>query len=347
MFMKRLTLTLWLAVLAVTLAAPLTAAPRGGHRGSGAVHRGHGGGHRGGRRVIVVRPSYWGFGYGYGPYWSDPYWYGYGYGYGPYRRGFYGRYGYGYGASNWAAVDTDVSPESARVYLDGQYIGTADDFDGFPDYLYLRRGSYRLEFRLEGFQTRTIDVDARPGVKVDIGEKLPRISGAPSYGSYDTPEPRGGVRRFWGKRRNVSVEVTDEDEDERSADGRRGYREPRSERYDDEDSAEDADRGDRDAELSRDADVDREETPREEWRGRAADQQSKARIVLEIRPDDAAVYLDDRFIGRASELDSDGGISVAPGRHTLVVSRPGFRERRIEIDVSRGETENVEITLER
>lgn len=339
MFMKRLTLGLWLAVLAVAMAAPLTAAPRG-HRGSGAVHRGHGGGHRGhGRRVIVVRPSYWGFGWGYGPYWSDPYWYGYGYG--PYRRGYYGRYGYGYGASNWAVVDTDVSPESARVYLDGQYIGTADDFDGFPDYLYLRRGHYRLEFRLEGFTSRTIDIDARPGVKVDVGEKLPRISGAPRYGSYDTPEVRGGVRRFWGKRSNVSVEVTGDDEDEMYAEDRRGYREPRRDRYDDEEEAEDADR------PRRDADVDRQELPRDEWRGRDAGEQGNARIVLEIRPDDAAVYLDDRFIGRASELDSAGGVSVAAGHHTLIVSRPGYRERRVELDVSRGETENVEITLER
>jgi hypothetical protein len=340
MFMKRLTLATWFAVLAVAIAAPLTAAPRGGHRGSGGIHRGHGGGHRGHggghrghRRVIVVRPSYWGFGYGYGPYWSDPYWYGYGYG--P-----YGRYGYGYRPSNWAVVDTDVSPESARVYLDGQYIGTADDFDGFPDYLYLRRGRYRLEFRLEGFQTRTIDVDARPGVKVDVGEKLPRISGAPRYGSYETPEPRGGVRRFWGKRRDVSVEITGEDE--MYADDRRGYRERPRERFDDdEEYSRERDRDDRETEIER------EDLTRDEWRGREGTEQGDTRIMLEIRPDDASVYLDDRFIGRASELDSDGGLAVAPGRHTLVVSRPGYRERRIELNVSRGETENVEITLER
>jgi hypothetical protein len=331
--MKRLTLALWLAVLALAITAPLTAAPRGGHRGSGGIHRGHGGGHRGhGRRVIVVRPSYWGFGFGYGPYWYDPYWYGYGYG--PYARGYYGRYGYGYRPSgNWAVVDTDVSPESARVYLDGQYIGTADDFDGFPDYLYLRRGRYRLEFRLEGFQTRTIDVDGRPGVKIDVGEKLPRISGAPRYGSYDTPEPRGGVRRFWGKRRDVSVEIT---EDEMYDEGRRGYRE----RYDDEDDVREKDRDDRDTEIER------EDLTRDEWRGREPEA-GDTRLMLEIRPDDASIYLDDRFIGRASELDSDGGLAVAPGRHTIVVTRPGYRERRIEVDVSRGETENIEITLER
>lgn len=320
--MKRLTLILGFAALAA-LAAPLAAAPHGGH-------------HRGGRRVIVVRPS-WGF--GFGPYWYDPYWYGYGYG--PYYRGYYGRYGYGYRPSgNWAVVDTDVSPESARVYLDGTYIGTADDFDGYPDYLYLRRGRYRLEFRLPGYEARTVEVDARPGVKIDVDNRLPKVSGAAQYGEYDTPEPRGGVRRFWGKRNNVSTEVTGEDDG--YGDDRR-YRD--RDRYDDDDYAEERYR-DRD-EDRREIDVERRES-REEWRGddRPADR-GDTRIIFEIRPDDASIYLDDRFIGTAAELDSDSGIAVAPGRHTLVVSRRGYRERRVEVDLSRGETENVEITLDR
>jgi len=335
MSMKRLTLVLGFAVLAA-IAAPLSAAPRGGHSGSGSGRHGSGFGHRGSGRVIVVRPSFgFGFGWGYGPYWYDPYYYGYGYG--PYYRGGYG-YGYGYRDSNWAVVDTDVSPESARVYLDGQYIGTADDFDGFPDYLYLRPGRYRLEFRLDGFQPRTIEVNARPGVKIDVDDKLTRMAGAPRYGSYDTPEPQGGVRRYWGKRGDASVEWTGESDG--YADGRR-YREPRRDRYGDDEYTEERDRDDREI------DVDRRELRREESRrGGAPAEQGDTRIVLEIRPDDASVYLDDRFIGKASELDSDGGIGVAPGRHVLIVSRPGYRERRLDVNVSRGETENVEVTLE-
>lgn len=329
--MKRLTIVLGFALVAA-LAAPLDAAPRGGHGGSGR----HFGGHRGsGRHVIVVRPGFWGWGFGS---WYDPYWYGYGYGYGPYYRGYSGRYGYGYGMpGNWAVVDTDVSPESARVYLDGQYIGTADDFDGYPDYLYLRRGRYRLEFRLEGYETRTIEVDARPGVKVDVDDKLARVPGAPRYGSYDTPEPRGGVRRFWGKRNNVSVEVTDEDDD--IADGR--HYGQRRDRYEaDDEPAMDRERR---------PDADDRDNARDEWRSDRNDaaETGDTRVVLDVHPSDASIYLDDRFIGSASELGSDSGVAVAPGRHTLVVSRPGYRERRVEVDVSRGEAQNVEITLER
>jgi hypothetical protein len=317
--MKRLALAFGLAALAA-LAAPLSAAPRGFR----------GGHHRG--SVVIVRPSW---GWGFGGYWYDPFWYGYG----PYYRPYYGGYGYGYRTSgNWAIVDTDVSPESARVYLDGEYIGTADDFDGYPDYLYLRRGHYRLEFRLEGYQPRTIDVDARPGAKIDIDDKLVRIPGAPKYGSYDTPEPRGGVRRFWGKRQNVSVEVTGED-DEVYADGRH-FRERPGERADSDDSyVEERDREDRDT------DADREEPPRREWRRRGATQAGDTRLMLDVQPSDASIYLDDRFIGTPAELNA--GVAVAPGRHTLVVSRPGYRDRRMEVDVSRGETEKVEIRLER
>jgi hypothetical protein len=321
--MKKLIL---IVALAIAASAPLAARPR--VRAGAAVTVAH-------RRPHVYfgfryRPWYWGW--GYGPYWYDPYWYGYG----PSYRG-YGRYGYAPSGS-WAVVDTDISPESARVYLDGQYIGTADDFDGYPDYLYLRRGSYRLEFRLEGYQSREISVDARPGVKIDLDEKLPKIPGASRYGSYENPEPRGGVRRFWAKRRDVSVEVTDDDE----IYGGDRYRERPRERYDE--NAED--RGpDRD---EVEADRDREgRRPREEWRGRGAAEQGDTRLVLNVRPADATIYLDDRFVGTASELASDAGVAVAPGRHVLFVSRPGYRDRRLEVTVTRGEIEKVEITLER
>src|SRR5881409_1844489 len=34
-----------------------------------------------------------------------------------------------------AAIDTDIHPERAEIWLDGHYIGIADQFDGFPRYL--------------------------------------------------------------------------------------------------------------------------------------------------------------------------------------------------------------------
>ncbi len=328
--MKRLTLAIALAVLAAApVAQAAETAPRSGV-GRTAHRRPHGFHHR--------SRSYWGWGWGYSPYWYGSY----------YPYGSYYGHGYGYGRApsrNWAVVDTDVSPESASVYLDGQYVGTADDFDGYPDYLYLRTGRYRLEFRLEGYETRTISVDARPGVKLDVGERLPKVPGAARYGSYDTPQPSGGVRRFWGKRRDVAEQVTDEDE---IYGGDRRYRERPRDRDDSERSERYAEEPDGDVEVDRDRDRGRVEEPRrrEEWRGRTGPTQGEARLRLDIAPSDAAVYVDDRFMGTAESLESDG-IPISAGRHSVVVSRPGYRDRRVEVDVSRGETERVEINLEK
>src|ERR1700693_5551612 len=138
--MKRLNRILLLVLALAMLIPALPASARPGRGGGG-----RGGGHFGGRgRIFVGVGPGWGWGW-----WGWPGYYGY-YGYGPgYERGAYGP------AAEWATIDTDVSPEEAQVYLDGRYIGTADDFDGNPDYLYLKPGRYRIEFPLGGYERLT------------------------------------------------------------------------------------------------------------------------------------------------------------------------------------------------
>ena len=99
------------------------------------------------------------------------------------------------GPPNLGVVDTDVSPERALVYLDGDLIGTADDFDGFPDYLYLEPGRYRLEFRLGGFVAKTIDLEAEAGAYYPVDSKLERAAGQAVTPWWDEPEglPKGRV----------------------------------------------------------------------------------------------------------------------------------------------------------
>lgn len=285
----------------------------------------------------------WGWGWGWGWGWAYPGYYGYGYGYGaPYGSGYAA-----YAPGEWGAVKTDVSPEEARVYLDGSYIGTADDFDGYPDFLYLKPGKYRLEFRLEGFETQSVDIDARPGVKLKLDNKLRKIPGAKQYGSYDTPALPGGLQRFFGKEKDKTTAINvqaDRDADRdydseanasREGDWRdRGHSEPPS-------------------------DVDPESAPEppsiepppahsEADRRPGSFSRSKARIVFRVEPADAAVYVDDRFAGTGEELSSlTRGLQVPPGMHKIVVSRPGFGTESTQVDTSAGRSETVEITLDR
>lgn len=320
--MKRLNriLLLVLALAMLLPALPASAAP--GHGGGG---RGGGrGGHFGGRTRVFVGGGGWGWGW-----WGWPGYYGY---YGPgYDRP------YAYGPSvEWARIDTDVSPEEAQIYLDGRYIGTADDFDGNPDYLYLKTGRYRIEFRLEGYETLTRQIEARPGMTLGFTDKLHKIAGAKQYGSYERPKQQGEVRRYYGKRRDSveaidpssqppeasvsAYEGSDEDRETPPAEDRPPARRPRRDRdqY--------GERGD--------------------WRGQSPKAEVRTRLRLNVEPSDAAVYVDDRFVGTAEEVNSlERGITVSPGKHTVTVSRPGFRDKTSDITVEQGRTETLEISL--
>ncbi|MCS7182658.1 MAG: PEGA domain-containing protein [Thermoanaerobaculum sp.] len=97
-----------------------------------------------------------------------------------------------------AVVDTDISPEHARVLLDGQLIGTADDFDGNPDYLYLRPGTYTLEFVLPGYEPQRVELDAQPGRFFPLDLQLVRNPKQKAAPWYDRPEGLP-VARVFGK----------------------------------------------------------------------------------------------------------------------------------------------------
>lgn len=99
-------------------------------------------------------------------------------------------------------MDTDISPENAEVWLDGVYLGIADDFDGQPDFLYLKPGRYRLEFRFQGYETYGIDLEARQGQKVSFDKDMPRLAGSGKLDAFDPPRkpmPYGRVFEPGGK----------------------------------------------------------------------------------------------------------------------------------------------------
>jgi len=315
-------------------ALPAAAQSRGGHgggRSSGGFHGG-GGGFRGGfggrTRVFVGIGGGWGWGY-----WGWPGWYGY-YGY-PYG---YPGYGYYDGArvygpsSQYAVIDTDISPEEAQVYLDGRYIGTADDFDGNPDYLYLQPGRYRIEFRLEGYETLTRQIEARPGMKLDFTDKLRKIAGARRHGSYEHPRLQGEVQRYFGRNRDSVEAIVPSDQPADAS--------VMAEPYDDDRDAPPPAPALRQPRRDGDQYGDR-------WRGGSRGE-SRTRLRLNFEPSDAAVYVDNRFVGTAEEVNSlERGVAISAGKHTVTVSRPGFRDKTTDVTVEPGRMQTLEISLGR
>jgi len=130
---------------------------------------------------LVVAPiyhGYWpwsygsfGFGYyygdSYGPYGYYPFgpWYGYG-GYGPYPPAAYTYPG--------GSLRLKIKPRNGQVYVDGYFVGVVDEFDGIFQRLHLEAGPHRIEVRVPGFETLTIDVQIRWDATTTVEDELRR-----------------------------------------------------------------------------------------------------------------------------------------------------------------------------
>ncbi len=220
MFKKKAS-TIIALLIAIGLIAPLNAwaGSRGHHRSGHHSYRLHVG-HRG----------HYGYGYGghYGYGYRGHYGYGgrghYGYGYrGHYGYGYRGHYGYGYGGhygyggyyndgsshfygpdgslyrsvgdvEELGALDLNVKPKNTQVYLNGNYIGATGKFDGFPDYLWLKEGTYELTFYNEGYMTVVQEFVIEAGGVSNVKLRLVPGQSVPPEAPTDrqpTPQTRG------------------------------------------------------------------------------------------------------------------------------------------------------------
>lgn len=302
---------------------PRTARPSDGSAGEAPQRQrphnpGNDGRHRG-------RGGYYGGYYGpyYGPYgfwprfwwwYDDPYYY---------PHPYYGGSDY-YGDRDAGALDLDVAPGRTQVYLDGQYIGTVDAFDGWPRYLWLEKGTYDLVFYLDGYKTIARQITVYAGSVIDINDRLePGESVRPEDLVSKSTERRDERLRYERQRR----EELERGED-RNGDYGEGWRDRVRRdrgRYEGEDNGRDRDRDEE----------------------RSDDSSHRGRLRLEVEPGDASVYLDGRFVGTAEELAMmRSGLPVSPGEHKLSIVRPGRRAEERTFTVDAGEDVELEVELE-
>ncbi|MEO7794793.1 MAG: hypothetical protein ABIV06_08475 [Thermoanaerobaculia bacterium] len=292
----------------------------GHHGGSGGRHGGHGG--QGGGHYRGHYGGYYGGYIGLGGYG----WYGYP-GYGYYGgSGGYGGYGY-YGSPGWGytsvypaagashgALDLDVSPESAQVYVNGNLAGVADDFDGFPDFLWLEKGTYDVVIFAPGFETISRQYSVYGGLVIDVNDSM-------VHGQETLPQDL------------VSKQTVNREErlrrDRENEDEVRAYGEAQGRRHDS--PATDEAQGN----------YERRAPDRLDARGEPGS------LRLEVEPDDASVYLDGRFLGTGRELGKlRSGLIVDPGEHHIEVVRPGRGSQEKSFSVSAGEEVRLDIELD-
>ncbi|MEO8362436.1 MAG: PEGA domain-containing protein [Vicinamibacteria bacterium] len=285
----------------------------------------------------------------YSSYYYDPYSYGWGYSrpYGSYGYGYglglgygYNDYGYSYGdysgyypsssyrsyryrSGNVAQVRTLVEPSKARVYVDGYYAGTVDDFDGLLQRLNVSPGRHEISFRLEGYKSHTFSIYANRDQTLKI--------------RWDMAKGEGETRDSMGEENERESDrdrerMMDRDDRDRSRDDRDRNDRDRNDR---DDRAVDSDRDRHDSSGEVDA------QPRLGAPSRMDGERGE--LLLDVQPSDASVYVDGEFYGKAGQVSR---LDLPAGRHRVEVVRPGYKTEEAEVTVDR-ETKKVVVKLER
>jgi hypothetical protein len=296
------------------------------------------------------RPGY-GYGGYYGPYY-DPFYSPYGYGYGS-RWGWgwgtwwgpdYDPYYYPYGSHQpnyydrdaMGALDLDVSPGRTEVYVDGQRLGTVDEFDGWPRYLWLPKGTYDVVFYLDGYKTLSRQISVYTGSVISVDDEMEQgASTRPEDLATKTHDRRDERLRYERERsRRIDQQGDRQGDDDAWRDRARRHRDYGVRRDDGND------RNDRDED-------DNGRTVIEDRDDRRAPSGSNGRLVLDVDPDDASVYIDGRFVGTGTDLAMmRSGLPLTPGEHKLAVVRPGRKSEEQDFTVKAGEDVKVEVELD-
>ena len=82
--------------------------------------------------------------------------------------------------------------------------------------------------------------------------------------------------------------------------------------------------------------------------GAPSEAENESRIVFDVSPPDAAIYVDDRFAGSARELNGlAGGMAVSFGEHRITVTCPGYREATVRLQASGAKGARARVELKR
>jgi PEGA domain len=70
-----------------------------------------------------------------------------------------------------------------------------------------------------------------------------------------------------------------------------------------------------------------------------------AELKLNVEPGRAAVFLDDKYVGHASEFGGLRSMLISPGKHRIKVGLPGYRTFETEVNLLAGQKSEVKTEL--
>ena len=243
--------------------------------------------------------------YGY----PGPYFYG-----SPWYGGPWGPYPYPppYGYYGWidASVRLEVTPRDAEVYVDGYYAGTVDDFDGTFQRLRVEPGQHDLEIYKDGFrplrQKAYLSADNTFRIKQALQPLAP--------GEQMEPRPQPANPPQAGQPYGQQPQ---------------GAPTPRG-------------RAGRPAPPPPQGGEPRGNQPPQPGRGQPSG--AYGSVTIRVQPADAEVSIDGD-VWRGPSGQDQLVIDLAEGSHTVEIRKPGFRTYVTQVDVRRGETVPLNVSL--
>jgi hypothetical protein len=241
-------------------------------------------------------------------FYADPFWYDpwYGAQWGPYP------YPYPYRFANAdSAVKLEVKPKEAEVYVDGYYAGIVDDFDGVFQRLRVPPGEHEIEIFLDGYRAVHQKVYLTPDNTFKITYTMERLAVG------ETPEPRPqppmpppGAQPAPGQPMpGQPVPLPPQ----------RGPRRPMPPQQ-------------------------QPLPPQPPQPPGGAQPSDYGRLAIRVQPGGADILVDGE-VWRGPEGQDRLVIDVAEGQHTIEIRKSGYRTYVTGVNVRRGETATVNVSL--
>ena len=241
-------------------------------------------------------------------FYADPFWYDPWYGYG-YQYPFGPppfRYPY-YAYEPTASIRVEVRPKDAEVYVDGYYAGVVDDFDGMFQRLDVEPGEHEIALYLDGYRSVKQRVYTTPRHTFKLKYTMERLGAGEQAEPRPEPvnPPQPGTQQMPGP----------------SARGPVGRRVPPPPPAPPQAPAPTAPRG--------------QQRP---------DASAYGSIAIRVQPGDADILIDGEK-WRGADTHDPLVVEVAEGRHTIEIQKSGYRTYVTDVQVRRGETTTVNVSL--
>jgi hypothetical protein len=70
-----------------------------------------------------------------------------------------------------------------------------------------------------------------------------------------------------------------------------------------------------------------------------------AQLRIDVEPDDAAIFINDSFIGRSDRFGGRQGVRLAPGKYRVTIALPGYQAFNAELTLRAGQTYDIKTDL--